>query len=164
MINKSTKKTYNTLIWEIVDDYNRYCSEIVEELDDIKKDLILKLICNGQYTEKDIIHVYVHSSFTHGWALTTDSFCLNIDGVKEIIPYSKIRKAQTSQSDNCLEIELENNKTISVSLNVWNKSGNDCFTSGMLTQIAVGGFSDLHQPMAKYLESVKNLLNAKSSS
>ena len=36
----------------------------------------MKMVCNGEYEESDLIHLCATEDFTAGWAFTKDSFCV----------------------------------------------------------------------------------------
>ena len=54
------------------------------------KTICLRLICQGQYTDEDILHMHVDINMRFGWALTKDSFCAGGTIGNAIIPYNQI--------------------------------------------------------------------------
>ena len=63
-------------VWNIFDSNGRLLNE---EPSNAKKRMFLKMVCNGEYEEKDLIHLCADEDFTVGWALTKDSFCVGGD-------------------------------------------------------------------------------------
>ena len=41
-----------------------------------QKKMFLKLVCNGEYDEDDLIYLCADKNFSAGWALTKDAFCV----------------------------------------------------------------------------------------
>ena len=72
-------------IWEY---YNLFGKS--EELSPENKQTALKFICDGKYTEKDLIHIAINYDFTAGWAFTKDSVCFAGELGKIIVPYEDI--------------------------------------------------------------------------
>ena len=61
------------------------------KIDDSSKSIIFASLLQGKYKEEDLIHVRITEDFTHGWALTKDSFCAITDDGNIIVPYRKIK-------------------------------------------------------------------------
>ena len=55
-------------VWDIID--------LDGEPTPVQKKMFLKMICGGEYSERDLIYLQADQGFTRGWAFTTDSFCL----------------------------------------------------------------------------------------
>lgn len=60
-------------IWQVVAHSGKPSKK---ELTNIQKKIYLNFVCNGKYTEDDIIHIYVVDDMSAGWAFTIDSFCV----------------------------------------------------------------------------------------
>ena len=58
----------NRSVWNIVD--------LNGEPTPAQKKLFLKVICGGDYDERDLIYLRADKDFTAGWALTKDAFCV----------------------------------------------------------------------------------------
>ncbi len=57
-------------------------------LSDDQKNTALMMICDGKYTEDDLIHLRISEDLSQGWAFTLDSFCILTTKIAEIIPYN----------------------------------------------------------------------------
>ncbi len=60
-------------IWQVVAHSGKPSKK---ELTNVQKKIYLNFVCNGKYTEDDIIHIYVVDDMSAGWAFTIDSFCV----------------------------------------------------------------------------------------
>lgn len=65
-------------------------SEATDNLTELQKETALALLCGGQYTEDDLIHLRVSNDMSYGWAFTRDSFCIVAENHGEIIPYESL--------------------------------------------------------------------------
>lgn len=74
-------------LWEIRTPSNCYTSG---ELSSTKKKLALRLICQGHYQEKDLVHIRVADDLSGGFALTKDSVCFGGNFGNIIVPYKDI--------------------------------------------------------------------------
>lgn len=74
-------------LWEIRTRSNCFTSG---ELSSSKKKLALRLICQGAYQEKDLIHIRVADDLSAGFALTRDSICFGGNFGNIIVPYQEI--------------------------------------------------------------------------
>ncbi len=64
-------------------------------INNLKKKQALRLICKGNYEEKDLVRIVVTENISVGWAFTKDSFCLGgkwsiVYRGNLIVPYEKI--------------------------------------------------------------------------
>lgn len=84
VFNPSHDENKNS-IWEY---YNLFGKS--EELSPENKKNSLKFVCDGKYTEKDLIHIAVNYDFTAGWAFTKDSVCFAGNSGKVIVRYDEI--------------------------------------------------------------------------
>jgi len=60
-------------VWSIFD---RDGNILDKEPTAAQKRMFLKMVCNGEYEESDLIHLCATEDFTAGWAFTKDSFCV----------------------------------------------------------------------------------------
>lgn len=60
-------------IWQIL---ARNGSPSNKSLSDLEKKIFIKYVCNGNYKEEDLIHIFVYDDMSAGWAFTTDAFCV----------------------------------------------------------------------------------------
>ena len=60
--------------------------------------IALNVVCNGQYSERDIIHLRINPQCTFGFALTYDSFCTGGNAIGDNI----IKYADISSGENCV--------------------------------------------------------------
>ena len=68
------------------------------------KSICLRLICQAQYTDEDILHMHVNADMKLGWALTKESFCTGGKIGQFIIPYDKITNVTFDDYDDNLYI------------------------------------------------------------
>lgn len=64
-------------------------------INNLKKKQALRLICKGNYEEKDLVRIVVTENISVGWAFTKDSFCLGgnwsiVYRGNLIVPYENI--------------------------------------------------------------------------
>lgn len=64
-------------------------------INNLKKKQALRLVCKGNYEEKDLVRIVVTENISVGWAFTKDSFCLGgkwsiVYRGNLIVPYEKI--------------------------------------------------------------------------
>lgn len=55
-------------VWNIVDSYGEPTSA--------QKKMFIKMICGGEYSERDLVYLCADKDFAAGWALTRDAFCV----------------------------------------------------------------------------------------
>ena len=61
-----------------------------DDLTEDQKLLALTLICGGEYTEEELIFMYLSKDMSRGWAVTRDSFCVVSKDITAIIPYESL--------------------------------------------------------------------------
>ena len=95
-------------IWE-----DTYFSDDVCEA----KKICLNIICHNKYKENDILHMHINDKFSHGWALTKDSFCVGGKTDNTIIFYDNISDAEFGYSakGDSLDITTTDGKKINIS-------------------------------------------------
>ena len=62
-----------------------------------QKRMFLKMVCNGEYEESDLIHLCADEDFSAGWAFTKDSFC--VGGTMYLLYNARKRKIFFSEID-----------------------------------------------------------------
>ena len=101
-------------VWSIFD---RDGNILDKEPTAAQKRMFLKMVCNGEYEESDLIHLCATEDFTAGWAFTKDSFCVGgeislmktryVDNAnfqhKKKIFYSEIAEAKFINSNTTIE-------------------------------------------------------------
>lgn len=89
-------------IWQVVAHSGKPSNK---QLTNVQKKIYINFVCNGAYSEEDIIHIYVVDDMSAGWAFTTDGFCVagtikeyfcGTIGSKQIdcLPYKDINKIE----------------------------------------------------------------------
>ena len=76
--------------WEVVGE-NLSIISSYDKLDKVEKSLALRMICQGRYTENQIVYLRVTDNLDAGFALTIDSFCTGGAIGTNIINYSDIK-------------------------------------------------------------------------
>ncbi len=82
-------------VWEVID---RQGNKQSNRLTPTQKKMFLKLVCDGKYTESDLIFIRAVEDFSSGFAFTRDAFCIGGDLLDyqtssskyKRIPYEKI--------------------------------------------------------------------------
>ena len=82
-------------VWEVID---RQGNKQSNRLTPTQKKMFLKLVCDGKYTESDLIFIRAVEDFSSGFAFTRDAFCYGGDLLDyqtpsskyKMIPYEKI--------------------------------------------------------------------------
>lgn len=62
-----------------------------DQLDKTEKSMVLRMVCQGKYTEQQIAYLQVTDDLSSGFALTIDSFCTGGGIGANIIPYKEIK-------------------------------------------------------------------------
>ena len=70
-------------------DYSAVKNRKKIEVNDVQKQILLSNICQGKYTETDLVHIASTEDFTSGWAFTVDSLCLGGEFGNLILPYKE---------------------------------------------------------------------------
>lgn len=68
-------------VWEFID---RQGNKQSNRLTPTQKKMFLKLVCDGKYTESDLIFIRVVEDFSSGFAFTRDAFCYGGDFRKHV--------------------------------------------------------------------------------
>ena len=114
--------------------------EASTNLSEEQKNTALTLICRGQYTEEDLIHLRISQDLSHGWALTLNSFCVvdRYTGLSSIIPYDTL-EIQGYGRD--AKLNLSENHYLNI-------------------RDMLGGL-DTPEPLGKYLTNMRNMFQNK---
>lgn len=100
---------------KVVDDYTgaKVAISTFDQLDKTEKSMVLRMVCQGKYTEQQIAFLQVTYDFSSGFAMTIDSFCTGGGVGANIIPYNEIKSVSYGYSgDLGLRIVLSDNKEI----------------------------------------------------
>ncbi|MBR6711452.1 MAG: hypothetical protein IKI76_00445 [Selenomonadaceae bacterium] len=68
-------------VWEVID---RQGNKQSNRLTPTQKKMFLKLVCDGKYTESDLIFIRAVEDFSSGFAFTRDAFCYGGDFRKHV--------------------------------------------------------------------------------
>lgn len=119
------------------------------DLTEDQRNIALSLICGGEYTEDDLVHLRISDRMNEGWAFTRDSFCVLMkDGTFAIIPYQSLD--ETTLDDNAVALpdtESEGQKKSWLSFR------------DMVGQEECGDYT--HDAIKKYLTNMKRLFHKK---
>ena len=80
-------------VWEIIDIKG---NKLNNPLTSVQKKMFLKKVCDGKYSEKDLIFIRAVEDFSSGFAFTKDSFCIGGNLLDfqthkfPVVPYEKI--------------------------------------------------------------------------
>ena len=76
-------------VWEVID---RQGNKQSNRLTPTQKKMFLKLVCDGKYTESDLIFIRAVEDFSSGFAFTRDAFCYGGDLLDYQTPSSKYKR------------------------------------------------------------------------
>ena len=121
-----------------------------------KKNIMLKILCNGKYSPDDIVYLRITQNLSAGWAFTKESFCIGGSIGNEIIPYENIRTINTDtySREPKFEILCTNGKKIAIQCT--NSTDFD-FKGTIHSLISVDNIGIY---MKQYLETVCKLIQA----
>ena len=141
---------------ESIKEFNIEHGEFPKEPTLNKKNIILKILCNGKYYPDDIIYLRITNDFSAGWAFTKDSFCIGGSIGNEIIPYESIKdiNIDTYSREPKFEIMCKNNKKITIST-----AGSTDFDFKLSIQHLIGN-NNIGNYMKQYLDTVNKLIQS----
>lgn len=141
---------------ESIKEFNIEHGEFPKEPTLNKKNIILKILCNGKYYPDDIIYLRITNDFSAGWAFTKDSFCIGGSIGNEIIPYESIKdiNIDTYSREPKFEIMCKNNKKITIST-----AGSTDFDFKLSIQYLICNYN-IGNYMKQYLDTVSKLIQS----
>lgn len=94
-------------VWEVID---RNGNKLNNNLSPMQKNMYIKKVCDGKYSEKDLIFIRVIDDFSSGLAFTRDAFCYGGDfrnhlnqSIKELL--DKLGELSEKYWENLPEVE-----------------------------------------------------------
>ena len=118
------------------------------QLTKIGKSLALRMICQGKYSEHQIIYMGLDSDLTDGFILTDDSFCTGGKTGRNIIKYNEIKDVEGTSGD----VSDDMLKAFRTPLKIFLNNGKNFeITEGIIYNDAV-----LNKNIKKFLEIVKD--------
>ena len=135
-------------IWEVV---TKSGNKKQVELTDEQKEIALKIACNSEYQEKDILYIKMKSDLSAGFAFTVNSFCYGGTELNKCVLYREIYSASNYYSNINITCKTGDKCSIETSHSV---SGNGAWC---LIEPSLISLESKSKKIVSFLNVVKNL-------